>query len=148
MSLPRERQGKAMECPLCGYSLGPFETQCSRCERLSKTGELPPKTEPTPAISTFPCVSCGAPIPKGVPACPNCGLDYLGDQDKGAASTERTKEISFTCPVCKNEQTTRVSSIAKTGQWQQAGSKAGSAGYGPGVPPTMPNNIAPLARLL
>ena len=62
-----------VNCPNCGYVLGPFETDCPRCDRQEK-GFSPPLT----AAPAKPCPNCGQPVADGKTVCPNCGMVVQG----------------------------------------------------------------------
>lgn len=55
-----------MECPKCGYAMGPFDVDCPRCKRMG-----PPSEPPKPAAPTQ-CPTCSLPLLPEKPFCPRC----------------------------------------------------------------------------
>jgi len=52
-----------MECPICGYAMGPFDKECERCKRYARDEHPAPSEKRLPPVET--AGSAGHPSPPG-----------------------------------------------------------------------------------
>lgn len=81
--------GITVQCPVCGYVLQPFESQCPRCAKMAAQAPPPAPTRPMPeaaparprepvtnrlgSLLLASCHACGRAVSVEAPACPSCG---------------------------------------------------------------------------
>lgn len=62
-----------MQCPTCGYEMGPFDVECERCRRMAKdakTAPPAPQPKPLPPVETR-AASLSMPTPRQQAASPD-----------------------------------------------------------------------------
>ncbi len=86
-----------MECPKCGFAMGPFDEECPRCKRQAQ--QVPPPGTPV--------VSAEDTTPTNAMHCPHCGGELLAEPGKQEPPPfcgqcgKATRQAASTAPVSK-----------------------------------------------